>query len=170
MPVLYTELQRSVRFAPRRTQVVIGDSATYPSDATAVRGPIASDGKAADAGSARFARPGLYQVDTPGGTALVAANIDPLESHTAPLALEALEALGVVLEKPDAQSATAVAAAQANERLLKVAEIEGRQKTWAWILAAVLVLLASETVIAGRVSASLRRETAGTATATGATP
>ena len=82
---------------------------------------------------------------------VVAANIDPLESHVAPLALEALEALGVVLEKPDAQSATAVAAAQTNERLLKVAEIEGRQKTWAWILAAVLVLLVIETVIAGRV-------------------
>lgn len=176
VPVLYTELQRSVRSAPRRTQVVIGDAATQPADATAVRGPLAADGSVADASSARFARPGLYQVDTPGGTTLVAANIDPLESHVAPLALEALEALGVVLEKPDAQSAATVAAAQTNERLLKVAEIEGRQKTWAWILAAVLVLLAIETVIAGRVSASLQRvpdapdATAGTATATGATP
>jgi hypothetical protein len=169
VPLLYTELQRSVRVAPRRTQVVVGDPATYPTGATAVRGPLAADGGAPDASAAPFARPGLYQVDTPAGTALVAANLDPLESHTAPLALEALEALGVVLEKPGAQSAAVVAAAQADERLLKVAEIEGRQKTWTWILAAVLVLLAIETLIAGRVSASLQRAPAD-ATATGATP
>lgn len=181
VPFLYTELQRSARVAPRRAQVLIGDAATYPADATAVRGPLAADGKPADgsapdAGAGRFARPGLYQVDTTGGTLVVAANVDPAESHTAPLPLESLEALGVQLARPGVDAAAALAATQANERLLKVAEVEQRQRWWMWILAAVLVLLVVETVIAARVSLAARTPAESSAAAapasatTGATP
>ena len=106
---------------------------------------------------------------------VVAANVDPAESHTAPLPLESLEALGVVLAKPGIDAATLAAATQASERLLKVAEIEQRQRWWVWILAAVLVLLVIETVIAARISLAARTVTDPIATssapsASGATP
>jgi hypothetical protein len=174
VPLIYTELQRCGHISPRLTQIIIGDPSTLPSDISAVSGPldpttaaqlqqpeqnsadkrVEPPGKpAALAAPLTIAQQGLYRIETTSGAVVVAANIDPSESLTAPLALETLEATGVKISQSTTNAAAAAGAAQAQltaQRLLKVAEIEGRQKSWVWILATVLVILVIETVIAGR--------------------
>ncbi len=159
VPLIYTELQRSSRITPRPTQVIIGDAATLPTGTQSIVGPLASADAAnpTSTTSQVIAQQGLYRVQTAEGALLVAANVDPLESHTAPLALETLEALGVAIADADAAAAVAAAeAARTSERKLKVAELEARQKSWMWILAAAFIVLLIETIVAGFAS---RRKT-----------
>lgn len=155
VPLIYTELQRSGRIAPRPTQVIIGDAASVPAGTQTISGPLASADAAnpPSAATQGIAQQGLYRVQTADAQLLVAANVDPLESHTAPLALETLEALGVAISDADAASAAAAAeAARTSERKLKVAELEARQKSWMWILAAAFLVLITETIVAGMAS------------------
>jgi hypothetical protein len=154
VPLIYTELQRSGRITPRPTQVIIGDAASMPAGAQSISGPLASAAAlTASATVPAIVQQGLYRIQTTDGALLVAANVDPLESHTAPLALETLEALGVSIADADAAAAAAAAeAARTSERKMKVAELEARQKSWMWILAAAFVVLISETVVAGMAS------------------
>jgi Aerotolerance regulator N-terminal/von Willebrand factor type A domain len=157
VPLIYTELQRSGRITPRPTQVIIGDAATLPTGTQAIVGPLVSADAATPVAATNrlqaIAQQGLYRMQTAEGAVVVAANIDPLESHTAPLALETLEALGVSITDADAATAAAAAeTARTSERKLKVAELEARQKSWMWILAAALVVLITETIVAGMAS------------------
>jgi hypothetical protein len=158
VPLIYTELQRSGRIAPRPTQVIIGDAASMPAGTQTVSGPLASadvvnGANPPSAATQGIAQQGLYRVQTTDAQVLVAANVDPLESHTAPLALETLEALGVAISDADAASAAAAAAvARTAERKLKVAELEARQKSWMWILAAAFLVLITEIIVAGMVT------------------
>lgn len=158
VPLIYTELQRSGKITPRPTQVIIGDAASMPAGAQTISGPLASAAALAAPATvpvtvSDIIQQGLYRIQTADGALLVAANVDPLESHTAPLALETLEALGVSIADADAAAAAAAAeAARTSERKLKVAELEARQKSWLWLLAAAFVVLISETVVAGMAS------------------
>ena len=165
-PLIYTELQRSGNIIPRLTQVIIGEPSTMPTDVSSVVGPInpaiaeprknAADTTAKPSGQTApflFDKQGLYRLQTTNGTMMVAANIDPAESLTAPLALETLEAMGVKISKTITTATEAARTSEATltaQRLLKVAEIEERQKSWVWILAAVLVVLVIETLVAGK--------------------
>ena len=152
VPLIYTELQRSGRITPRPTQVIIGDATSMPAGAQTISGPLASADAPTSASitAQSISQQGLYRVQTAAGALVVAANVDPLESQTTPLALETLEALGVSITDADAATAAAAAAlARTSERTLKVAELEARQKSWRWILAAAFVVLVSETIVAG---------------------
>jgi hypothetical protein len=90
--------------------------------------------------------PGIYQ--TSGGIRprAFAVNLDPAESRTAPLPLDALERLGVPVS---ARSAPTVGASAGRTRLQN-AELESRQGWWRWVLLATVALLVGETWLAGR--------------------
>lgn len=167
VPLIYTELQRSSRIVPRPSQVIIGDQASLPTGVVSLTGPLEAKDLAVtapvvapvvgdtSAGVTLIERQGLYRMQTADGAVLLAANLDPQESHTAPLARETLEAIGVKVAQAQATAAGAAEAAAAErmaQRQMKVAEIEARQKFWLWILAAVLAVLMIETVVASVVT------------------
>ncbi len=86
-------------------------------------------------------QPGIYTL----GERRFVVQVEPAESDTTPRHVEELEALGVRL--------TGVAEREVEDRRqrhLRDVELEGRQKIWRWLLAAVLVVLTVETWVAGR--------------------
>lgn len=93
-----------------------------------------------------IAEPGLYQETGGAESRLLAVNLDPAESRTAPLTPDDFERLGV----PLANSVERARAAAAREAPTPAAETENRQKLWRWFLAAALAVLLLETVLAGR--------------------
>lgn len=92
-------------------------------------------------------QPGVYALATRDGPQSFAVNIDPLESRTSPLARETLEQWGARLTSDERRQLQAEQARQ-----LRNVELEGRQKLWQWLVAAVLVVLIVETWLAGRLS------------------
>ena len=86
---------------------------------------------------------------------MVAVNVPPLESATAPLPLEHLERAGIPVQeggaaKDEAVAAQAATAGEAERRAAFFAELEGQQKPWRWVLLAVLLVLLAETLLARR--------------------
>jgi hypothetical protein len=98
--------------------------------------------------------PGIHELpgEKAGEVKRVAVNLPADESKTAPLPVEALEALGVRLAK---ESAPVSPATVEEKRNLQVRELEARQQLWRWCLVAALGAVVAETWYAGRVS---RRE------------
>ena len=92
--------------------------------------------------------PGIYRRDEPGRQVSLAVNLAPDESRTAPIALEELEQWGVRLSGKPPNAAEMVS----KQQHLQTLELENRQKLWRWIIAAVLGLLAAETLLAGRLA------------------
>lgn len=90
--------------------------------------------------------PGLYAVDSPGGSRAFAVNLDPLESRTTPLASETLERLGVRLSTGPAREALD----REHLRQMQNAELEGRQSLWRGLILAAIGVLILETWLAGR--------------------
>jgi hypothetical protein len=91
--------------------------------------------------------PGVYAIDlAAGGSRSFAVNLDPLESKTAPLAVETLETLGVRLAGGPAKEALD----REHLRQLQNAELEGRQKFWRALILAAIGVLILETALAGR--------------------
>ncbi|RUL87177.1 BatA domain-containing protein [Tautonia sociabilis] len=92
--------------------------------------------------------PGLYAIESSGGSAPFAVNLDPSESRTDPIELAALEQLGVRSAGREADPA-----AEAEQlRQLMNAELEGRQKLWRWGIVAAIGILIVETWLAGRLA------------------
>ena len=89
--------------------------------------------------------PGIYRTTVTGEEVPVAVNLSPEESRTAPLTVEDLERWGAKVGTP-ATPAEIVTRQQQLQR----AELENRQKLWQWLIVGVLVLLAAETFVAGR--------------------
>lgn len=116
--------------------------------AVRVRAPDGSDRLvAADAaGLDDTEAPGLYEATAGADTRLIPVTLDPLESRTAPLTADDLEKLGV----PLAQVVEQARRAEARAVLPPSIEAESRQKLWRWCLAAALLILLLETVLAGR--------------------
>lgn len=107
--------------------------------------------RAVAADAPRFAfdfGPGVYAVRASGGEYRIAVNLPPDESKTAPLGVEALEAVGVRLWKPESPAAAELLAEE--KRSLQSRELESRQQLWRWCLAAALGLVIVETWYAGR--------------------
>lgn len=103
---------------------------------------------ALDVPFAATSSPGLYTLESAGATDVVAINLAPDESRTAPLPIEQLEALGVRLgavESPEEMRRT-----RDRERQLQLEELEDTQKLWRWGLLTVIVVLLAETWLAGR--------------------
>jgi len=92
-------------------------------------------------------QPGIYTLSMAAGPAQFAVNLDPMESHTAPLAPEAFEQMGCRLVGGGD-------AARESARLeqLRDVELESRQRWWQWLAAAALGVLVVETWLAGRLS------------------
>lgn len=155
------QLARSSKFVPLMAALLdggeppstggdhrVGEPVPLPPDATSVRKPDGSSVPVSP-GTATFDgadEPGVYAVATSGGkTRAFAANLDPGESKTAPLAVETLEQFGVRLASP-----TREAAERESRRQMQNAELEGRQKVWRWLILATIGVLILETGIAGR--------------------
>ncbi|MCE9603427.1 MAG: BatA domain-containing protein [Planctomycetia bacterium] len=96
--------------------------------------------------------PGIYEVRSGAGLRRIAVNVPAEESKTAPLAVEALESLGVRLAKAETPTTPETIA---ERQTLQVREMESRQQLWRWCLAAALGVIVIETWYAGRVA---RRE------------
>jgi hypothetical protein len=129
-------------------------------DADAARGPVVRkpDGNAVALAKGAGAfdetdQPGIYTITIDAAdvgrprSSSFAVNLDPMESKTSPLHVEALEQLGVRLANP-----ARAPAGRDPERLrqLRNAELEGRQKFWRWLILATIGVLIVETWLAGR--------------------
>ena len=127
VPLLYSLLELSGAVTTESAQWSVGDALP------------------AAAGSAKATAPGIIEFSEGARVRRIAVNLDANESRTAPLSADELERLGVPLAP-----VTPVAAPEAKQvALLQAAEAEGRQKLWRWFLAATLVVLLFESVLAG---------------------
>jgi len=90
--------------------------------------------------------PGIYGIESLGGIRQFAVNVPVSESRTDPMEIEELEKLGLSL-KPPSPVVTGQLAKAAIHR--GMAETEGKQKLWRWVLVAALVALLLETWLAG---------------------
>lgn len=98
--------------------------------------------------SAPIMMPGIYRlVNERGLVRNFAVNLDPMESRTAPMAVDELERLGAPVAHAKSVSQAAEAARQV---ALQGAEAEGQQKLWRWFIIATLLLLLGESLLAGR--------------------
>jgi hypothetical protein len=95
--------------------------------------------------------PGLYALlteeDDADRTLRFAVNLPPAESRTDPLTTDALEAADVRLASNS--SAAVERANMDRERQLQNRELEQQQKLWRWLLIAAVVILVTETLLAG---------------------
>jgi hypothetical protein len=126
VPLLYSLLELAGVVNSDVTQVVVGDP--LPNGTIAMQ-------------------PGIVNLPTGDGVHVkrIAVNLDPNESRTAPLSPDELERLGV----PITQVKPAAAPVTKNTVLLQAAEAENRQKLWRWFIAATLVVLLGESLLAG---------------------
>ncbi|MDH7503473.1 MAG: hypothetical protein QHJ82_12285, partial [Verrucomicrobiota bacterium] len=90
--------------------------------------------------------PGLYTVKGGKRELRFAVNIDAAESRTAPMQLDELERLGARLADTDRASAVA----SVTDGRQRDAEAESRQGLWRWFIAAALMIVFVESVLAGR--------------------
>lgn len=150
VPLLHAMLEQSSGAAPRAAQHFIGDSVPMPPGAQPwkVQTPsgkeldVAADGTFADT-----SEPGIYTIN-PGGIRFV-VNLAPEESRLQPMEPSRLSSLGVPLQLTAAEAAETPAP---NPAAIQAAEMEARQKFWRWLIAAALVVLLLETLIATRLS------------------
>ena len=161
VPLLQALLEQSSNAPAQKAQYVVGDEVPLPAEPAAlqVRKPDGSE-VAATAGT-KFAgtdQPGIYAV-TPGALRFI-VNLAPEESRTSPLPLARFTALGVPLP-----SAVIEAHPPTQQQLAQrqAAELEGQQKLWRWLIVAALGVLLLETLIAGKLSRTVRSSTTATA-------
>jgi len=123
-----------------------------PRSPLVIRKPDGSDVKVpADVTNfSQTSEPGVYRATGAADELRFAVNLAAAESNTAPLELEQLEQLGVLV-------GTDLTRAERLERIRQQrdTELEGRQKVWRWMLVAVLGLLVVETWWAGRAAQQL---------------
>jgi hypothetical protein len=146
LPLLNAILDQSSSVPARKAQYFVGDEIPLPPAAQAVRKPDGSE----VAATGKFTGtdlPGIYTIAP--GAQHFAVNLAPEESRLTPLTPDRLTTLGVPLRRtaPVPAPADPRRAAQA-----QASEVEGRQKLWRWLVAATLVVLLLETLIAGRLS------------------
>lgn len=89
-------------------------------------------------------QPGIYRLSTNDRDLLLAVNLAPDESRTAPLTVEELEQWGARLGNKPVSDDLAD-----RQRQLQLMELENRQKLWRWLIVAVIGLLLAETALAG---------------------
>lgn len=93
-------------------------------------------------------QPGRYRITGVEPEEVIAVNLAPDESRTAPMPLEELEAAGLKLSTSAARPSVSTTPEQLRQQQL--AELEERQQLWRWILLGALGLLILETVLAAR--------------------
>lgn len=112
--------------------------------------------------------PGIYTIESVPSElrqpVQIAVQLDPAETRTEPLPVDALEPFGIL---STAQAVAREAGAQAAQVQRQAAETEKRQKVWRWALAAALAGLLLESWFAGW---SARRPASAQSQATTETP
>ena len=161
-----SQLARSSKFVPLMISLLEGGSADDPDAADLhvgdpiilparfrgstvdVRTPVGSSVALAPDTETFTAtvEPGVYRLESTKHRQGFAVNLDPAESRTDPLEVEALEQLGCRIAGRD----EAEAPGPERRRQLLNAELEGRQKLWRWLILLVIVTLIVETWLAGR--------------------
>jgi hypothetical protein len=160
VPLLYAVLEQSAGPPPAPTQYYVGDpipvGAVFGNTNADIRmtAPDRSQLKlgANDTNFSLTMAPGIYTLSGGDGgkIARFAVNIDPLESRTAPLALDEFERLGV----PVARQVVSRVESQRKAHLQN-SELENRQKLWRWFLLVTIAVLLTETWLAGRTTRSV---------------
>lgn len=154
VPLMHSLLSFAGSIQERSQRLYVGDAIRFRSawvnQPVRVRKP---DGTQVDlaAGSTGFSgtdAPGIYSASAGQETQRYAVNLDPRESHTAPLQPEELERMHVPLkgEQP------AVATTLATKQQLLNTELENKQKLWRWLVVAALIALLGETWLSGRLT------------------
>ncbi len=92
-------------------------------------------------------RPGIYTISNGAQQFEIAVNLSPDESRTTPLLPSDFKQWGAKFE-----DATPTAAVIEQQRQFKYFELENRQKIWQWLLLGVIVLIATETALAGKLA------------------
>jgi hypothetical protein len=100
--------------------------------------------------------PGIYTVTGVKREIRFAVNMDAAESRTTPMQLDELERLGARLADTDRPSAVA----SVNEVRQRDADAESRQGLWRWFIAAALMIVFVESVLAGRAARAVVDRTA----------
>jgi len=150
LPLLFSLLEQAGGIRPPITQHIVGDAVPLTATNAAVR-VTKPDGTSLMLGAGTAAviqaeQPGIFTAISGTMTQRFAANLDPAESKTAPLPIEALEHLGLPVTRADGKTPVQVAE---TKRQLANAELEGRQKLWRWLIAFTLVFVTLETLLAG---------------------
>ena len=131
-----------------RDHYTVGDALPLPAGPPATRVTLPDDTRENLLGpTLTFAAPGVYRLQRGEELRKVAVNLSPAESATAPLEGNSLAQYGIPVER-----VLSHAAMRAEQRRLRSWEIESRQKMWRWLLLAVLIALALETGLAGRLA------------------
>lgn len=151
VPLLYSVLEQAGGLRAQLAQVAVGEVATLPphtgNGPLLVRKPDGSQLPLAE-GITRFSQtehPGVYEISTPGTALRFAVNLDPAESKTAPLPVDALERLDLPLKAREVD----LSRQAAQQRHLHNAELENQQKLWRWLIVTALGVLLVETWLAG---------------------
>ncbi|HPC95198.1 MAG TPA: BatA domain-containing protein [Sedimentisphaerales bacterium] len=154
VPLLYSILEYGGALAGTQAQYFVGDAvpvarpAASPSENVRIRKPDGST-VVLDRGAETFTQtdmPGIYGIESAGGTRPFAVNVPVSESRTDPMEIEELEKRGLSL-KPLRPVATGPLTKVAIHR--GMAETESEQKLWRWVLVAALIVLWMETWLAG---------------------
>jgi hypothetical protein len=158
VPLLYSLLELAGARLATAPGCTVGDTLPGPPDLApgATRATITRpDGtrlewRASESATDAATMPGVYTVTAgaTGASQRVAVNLEPSESHTAPLAPEDLERFGARVAPPP--SVAPVARPVAHLVAARNVELENRQKLWRWVIVSALVALGAETWLAGR--------------------
>jgi len=155
-PLMFRMLEEASGAITQSQSLAIGKELAWPQvlgDSTTtglVRKPDGTEVKdlAVNTPYADTLTPGLYTLQVGNQSETVAVNLSADESRTAPLPMEQLESLGVRLGA--VETSAELKRAKERQRQLQIEELEETQKLWRWGLLLTIVLLLTETWIAGR--------------------
>lgn len=166
VPLLYSMLEYGGVRTKRQLQYFVGDSVPVirsaaeksadirirkPEGSTVSLGPT-------DENFSQTDQPGIYTIESAGESRIFAVNISPKESRTAPMPVEDIEKLGVVLDRGENVPTQRT---QEMRRQANLAEMEYEQKLWRRLLAVLLLVVLAESALAGwltRPTASINGE------------
>lgn len=130
------------------TSLTVGD-VIHAESATSLMTPEGQTLRLKPGGTIRAELPGIYSV---GKDRLIAVNVAAEEGRIAPMDLAKLRELGVPVGEGEPQGKPS--ARVEDKQRLAITEQEARQRAWLWLLGALLVILAWETWLAGRIRPS----------------
>lgn len=155
VPLLYAMLDQAGGIKPPLVQFHVGDeinladyiNASATPKPAVVRKPDGSEVRLGD-GEKKFTQtdaPGFYTLTSVEPPVRFAVNLDGAESRTGPLPADELQRLGVPMKVREVPQTQLVE----QKRRLHEAELEQHQKLWRWLTLGALVVLLSETWVAG---------------------
>jgi hypothetical protein len=155
-PLMLRILEQASGAVTRPQNVVIGNSIAWPRPTEqplalgTVRKPnaVVVNDLPMNTDFADTSVPGLYTLEAGSAADIVAVNLAPEESRTAPLPVDQLEALGIRLGA--VETIEDKQRAQDRKRQLQIEELEHTQKLWRWGVLTAITLLMAETWLAGR--------------------